>query len=156
MQISLGHIAHARSGDKGSSSNVGLMFYSVEVYEWAKTYVTEETDLNLWIPKRPANSHKGTYGHVLVIAGSRGKEGAAGLTALAALRTGCGLVTLAIPESCRRSVEFQPLEVMTVTAPETDAGSFALSSKEILLRHCKEKSAVACDSMLELDIFVLS
>ena len=42
MQISLGDIAHARSGDKGSSSNVGLMFYSVEVYEWAKTYVTAD------------------------------------------------------------------------------------------------------------------
>ena len=42
MKILLGQIAHARSGDKGSSSNVGLMFYSNEVYKWAKTYVTEK------------------------------------------------------------------------------------------------------------------
>ena len=42
MKILLGQIAHARSGDKGSSSNVGLMFYSVDVYNWAKTYITEK------------------------------------------------------------------------------------------------------------------
>ena len=42
MRINLGQIAHARSGDKGSSSNAGLLFYSVEVYEWAKTYITAE------------------------------------------------------------------------------------------------------------------
>jgi len=40
MKILLGQIAHARSGDKGSSSNVGLMFYSEDVYDWAKTYIT--------------------------------------------------------------------------------------------------------------------
>ena len=42
MKIRLVQIAHARSGDKGSSSNVGLMFYSDDVYEWAKTYITEK------------------------------------------------------------------------------------------------------------------
>ena len=42
MKILLGQIAHARSGDKGSSSNVGLIFYSEEVYDWAKTYITEK------------------------------------------------------------------------------------------------------------------
>ena len=41
MKIRLGKIAHARSGDKGSNSNVGLIFYSEEVYEWAKKYITE-------------------------------------------------------------------------------------------------------------------
>ena len=42
MKICLNQIAHARSGDKGSSSNVGLMFYSDEVYHWAKAYITEK------------------------------------------------------------------------------------------------------------------
>ena len=42
MKIMLGQIAHARSGDKGSNSNVGLMFYSDDVYEWAKKYITEK------------------------------------------------------------------------------------------------------------------
>ena len=42
MKILLSQIAHARSGDKGSSSNAGLMFYSHKVYDWAKTYITEK------------------------------------------------------------------------------------------------------------------
>ena len=42
MKILLGQIAHARSGDKGSNSNVGLIFYSVDVYDWAKTHITEK------------------------------------------------------------------------------------------------------------------
>ena len=42
MEINIGQIAHARSGDKGSNSNVGLMFYSEKVYEWAKIHITSE------------------------------------------------------------------------------------------------------------------
>ena len=42
MTINLGQIAHARSGDKGASSNIGLIFYSIEVYDWAKTFITPE------------------------------------------------------------------------------------------------------------------
>ena len=42
MQIKLGSIAHARSGDKGANSNVGLIFYSGEVYEWAKGHITAD------------------------------------------------------------------------------------------------------------------
>ena len=108
-----------------------------------KVQVTEEADLHSWFRKRATDSHKGNFGHVLVIAGSKGKGGAAGLASLAALRMGCGLVTLALPESCQKALEFNPLEVMTVPAPETDAGTFALSAKKILLNHCKGKAAVA-------------
>ena len=42
MKILLGQIAHARSGDKGSSSNAGLIFYSDHVYEWAKKHITSK------------------------------------------------------------------------------------------------------------------
>ncbi|SVC18229.1 uncharacterized protein METZ01_LOCUS271083, partial [marine metagenome] len=108
-----------------------------------KVEVTEESDIQNWFPQRSAYSHKGNYGHVLVIAGSTGKGGAAGLTALAALRMGCGLVTLALPESCQKAFEFHPLEVMTIPAPETKAGTLALSAKKILLEHSRGKSAIA-------------
>ena len=40
MKVNLGQIAHARSGDKGCNSNAGLIFYSAEVYEWAKINIT--------------------------------------------------------------------------------------------------------------------
>ena len=39
MKIKLEEIAHSRSGDKGSNSNVGLIFYNEEIYNWAKTYI---------------------------------------------------------------------------------------------------------------------
>ena len=42
MKISLSHIAHSRSGDKGANSNTGLIFYSSEIYEWAKSNLTSE------------------------------------------------------------------------------------------------------------------
>ena len=42
MKINLSQIAHSRSGDKGANSNVGVIFYSKEIYEWAKDYITTE------------------------------------------------------------------------------------------------------------------
>ncbi|MGE5618133.1 MAG: NAD(P)H-hydrate dehydratase [Sphingomonadaceae bacterium] len=50
------------------------------------------------IPRRPLNAHKGTFGRVLVVSGSRCFVGAAYLVGCAAARSGCGLVTLAVPE----------------------------------------------------------
>ena len=113
--------------------------------------VAEESDLQAWFPQRSTDTHKGDYGHVLVIAGSQGKAGAAGLTALAALRMGCGLVTLALPESCQKAFELYPLEVMTVPAPETDVGTFALSAKNVLLNLSRGMSAVAIGPGLSTD-----
>ena len=51
------------------------------------------------VPTRTADSHKGDYGRVLIVAGSRGRSGAAHLAALGALRSGAGLVTVATPRS---------------------------------------------------------
>ncbi len=58
----------------------------------------EEVDAIRRLPPRAANTHKGTYGHVLLIAGSPGKSGAAALAGLGALRGGAGLVTVAARE----------------------------------------------------------
>jgi hydroxyethylthiazole kinase-like uncharacterized protein yjeF len=65
------------------------------------------------VPTREPDSHKGTYGHVLVMAGSRGKTGAAILAARAAMRSGAGLVTLAAPRSLNAILAGALLEVMT-------------------------------------------
>ncbi|MEE9258432.1 MAG: NAD(P)H-hydrate dehydratase [Nitrospinaceae bacterium] len=105
--------------------------------------VPEEEDIQALFKTRAPDSHKGTYGHVLVIAGSRGKGGAAGLAALAALRAGCGLVTLALPESCQKALEFYPLEVMTVPVPETESGCMDIKALDLLLEHSRDKSTVA-------------
>ena len=63
-------------------------------------------------PRRSAQAHKGTYGHVLLVAGSRGKSGAAVLAAKAALRCGAGLVTAAVPENILSEVEKGCTEAM--------------------------------------------
>ncbi len=58
----------------------------------------EKSDLTSFLPKRSRVSHKGDYGRVLLFAGSRGMAGAAAIAAMAALRTGAGLVTVACPD----------------------------------------------------------
>src|SRR5207245_7863124 len=72
------------------------------------------------IRPRADNTHKGTYGHPLIIAGGRGKSGAALLTVRGALRTGAGLVTAAIPESVAAIVAAGQAELMTEPMPDHD------------------------------------
>lgn len=73
-----------------------------------------------FLPDRPAEGHKGTFGHVLAIAGSLDWTGAALLTGTAALRTGAGLVTLAVPASLQPVVAGRVPELMTTALPETE------------------------------------
>jgi NAD(P)H-hydrate epimerase len=77
------------------------------------------------LPRRPRHAHKGDYGHLLVVAGSRGKSGAAVLASRAALRAGVGLVTAATPRSSLPVVAGQQAEVMTEPLPESAGGSLA-------------------------------
>ena len=71
------------------------------------------------IPIRPAESHKGDFGRVAIVAGSRGKTGAACLAGLGALRAGAGLVTVATPASCLDVVAREP-EYMTLGLPDEE------------------------------------
>ncbi len=81
------------------------------------------------LPRRHAYSHKGDYGHVLVVAGSKGKTGAALMTAKACLRSGSGLVTLAVPESLINVFQNRATEEMTLPLP--DDGNGMLSSEAV-------------------------
>lgn len=74
-----------------------------------------------WLPGRQTDGHKGSYGHLLVAAGSPGKEGAAALATAAGLRSGCGLATLACPERVQQPLAVQLVEAMVEGVPATDS-----------------------------------
>ena len=75
--------------------------------------------------QRAADSHKGTFGHVLLVAGSVGKTGAAVLCGQAALRAGAGLVTIATPQPALATIASAQAEFMTEPLPATPSGKIA-------------------------------
>ena len=111
--------------------------------EGIQTHLLEYEEIRggLSAPRRP-NSHKGVYGHLLVVAGSVGKTGAAAMASEAALRMGAGLVTLAIPKSLNAIMEVKLTEVMTEPLPETPKQTLSMRALGPLLRLCEDKSAV--------------
>ncbi|HIE05931.1 MAG TPA: NAD(P)H-hydrate dehydratase [bacterium (Candidatus Stahlbacteria)] len=100
-----------------------------------KTNLLDDEEISSIIPARPAEGHKGVFGKVLVLAGSRGYSGAACLTANGALRTGAGLVILGVPEGLIDTVEEKLTEVVKFSLPETDTISFSKAGvKDTILR----------------------
>ena len=84
------------------------------------------------LPPRAADSHKGTFGHALVVGGSRGMSGAISLTGLATLRSGAGLVTLAVPRAIQDVVAgFNPC-YMTVGLADADEHMVDTAADEVL------------------------
>jgi ADP-dependent NAD(P)H-hydrate dehydratase / NAD(P)H-hydrate epimerase len=94
------------------------------------------------LPQRARDSHKGTFGHVYVVAGSRGKSGAALMTGLAALRSGAGLVTLWLPKSLQRDVVGKFPELMTESLGETEDGTSDRASAPRVLAQLPQTEAL--------------
>lgn len=103
---------------------------------------TSATQAAQWVPPRPLSSHKGSYGRVLVVAGSTGMTGAAALASEAALRAGAGLVTLATPKHLNPILEGLLPEVMTLPLSETDTGSLAVSATSAILEFAEKTKSI--------------
>jgi NAD(P)H-hydrate epimerase len=131
------------------------------------------------LPVRPPDGHKGTFGRVLVVAGSMGMSGAAILCARGALRAGAGLVTVACARSIQPIIATAIPEVITIGLPEQDgylteesldplwaiidkadavaigpglgraSGTVAFIGK--LLTHCTRPLVVDADALFSLD-----
>jgi NAD(P)H-hydrate epimerase len=99
-----------------------------EFYRHIQLELVEPSMFAELLAPRPPSGHKGTFGHVLAIAGSRGKTGAAAMTGIAALRAGAGLVTVASAESAIPEIAAHAPELMTEPLRETESGSIALNA----------------------------
>jgi NAD(P)H-hydrate epimerase len=116
-----------------------------------------ENDASIWLSlsepslfarlfrPRVNDSNKGMYGHVLVIAGARGKTGAAAMAGLAVLRAGAGLVTVASAESAISAISAHAPEIMTEPLPETAVGSISTRALDhsLLTGIAQKKNVIA-------------
>lgn len=138
----IAHILHPDQEAIGSLEIVpiGSPPALLEKSEYYVNLLTREEVSGYLLP-RPISSHKGTYGHVALIAGSRGKAGAAGLSSGASLRSGSGLVTALVPEAVQDVVASYQSELMTEGLPSSARGSFSREATAAALRLLKGKDA---------------
>lgn len=89
----------------------------------ASGFLLEAEDVPRWLPPRPADAHKGHFGHLLLVAGRLGRAGAAALAASAAVRSGAGLVTVATPRPAVSAIQALVPEAMVDALPAGEDGS---------------------------------
>jgi len=95
------------------------------------------------LPARPANSHKGDFGRILVVAGSLGMSGAAGLAGKAALRSGAGLVRIAAPAGIVPVIASYEPAYTTIPLPQDKTGKIGASALPILLKAAEATDVIA-------------
>src|SRR5579872_4495772 len=116
-----GHVSYPGAQQCGELKVEQVGFAPQAIDEIApKGLFIEAKDAREWMKPRADNSHNGMYGHVMVIAGSRGKAGAALLSSRGALRGGAGLVTAAIPNCVADIVASGQAELMTEAIADRD------------------------------------
>jgi NAD(P)H-hydrate epimerase len=114
-------------------------------------FVLGPEDVRRHLPPRVRDTHKGSYGHLLVVAGSVGKTGAAALAARGAMRAGAGLVTVATAASAQPVVASLLLEAMSEPVAETAARTIALAALATLRDLAGRRDAVTLGPGLGLD-----
>ncbi|QDT02521.1 ATP-dependent (S)-NAD(P)H-hydrate dehydratase [Rubripirellula lacrimiformis] len=96
------------------------------------------------LPARNSDAHKGNFGRVMLVGGSRGMSGSIALSSMAALKTGSGLVTAAVPDRCLETVaSFHPC-MMVVPLADDAQGRFATEAALALPAKLKPLDAIAC------------
>lgn len=103
------------------------------------------------VPARPRTAHKGSMGHLLAVAGSKGKSGAAVLVGRAALRSGVGLVTVATPRSIQPIVAAAQAELMTEPLAESASGALGRAAGTAARRLLAARDALAVGPGLGTD-----
>ena len=121
-------------------ADIGLPEAAVEQAGIRQFLLTARAAARL-LPSRPPDGHKGTFGHVLVVAGSLGKTGAGVLAAEGALRAGAGLVTVGVPSSLNSIFETKLTEAMSLPVGE-DAPYLGAASIPVLATEAASRDAL--------------
>ncbi len=100
-------------------------------------------EVGRWLPAREPQAHKGTYGHLLIMAGSTGKTGAALLCSLGGLRSGTGLVSLCVPYDLNHIIETSLWEVMTIPLQSTARGILSIEDYRVIQDALHGKQALS-------------
>ncbi len=111
-------------------AQIGTPFPVLKAVAAQRMEVITRFDCDFASIPRSRTAHKGDFGHVLVVGGSRGKAGAAAMAGMAALRAGAGLCTVAVPRGVQSVVAGFAAELMTEDLAETDAGTISLRALE--------------------------
>jgi len=143
-------LLHPAAAQAGPVDVVDIGVPAGEVARGITTWRLEASDVRRSFPPREVDAHKGRFGHLLIVAGSLGKTGAAVLAGRAALRSGVGLCTIAAPASQQPIVAAHAPEYMTEALPETAAGTLALAGRERILDLARRVDAVALGPGLSL------
>ena len=136
-------VLHPAAAHAGQVSVVDIGIPAAEAARGITTFLLEAADVAPAFPPRPPHAHKGHQGHLLVVAGSRGKSGAAALAGRAALRAGAGLCTIATPASQQPIVAALAAEYMTEPLAETAAGGLARAALEPIEALAAARDALA-------------
>ncbi len=104
--------------------------------------LVDAADAADWLPERPGDGHKGRFGHLLLLAGSTGKSGAAALAGNAAVRGGCGLVTVGAPAAVHDILEVKLTEAMTCPLAD-EAGLLGLQAQGLIAELLADRQALA-------------
>jgi NAD(P)H-hydrate epimerase len=116
-----------------------------------KMHLIEGAEVRGTLPRRPADAHKGDFGHALIIGGSPGLTGAVSLSGEAALRAGAGRVTVAVPRSLNPILEAKLTEVMSLPLAETEAQTIDAAAAGPLLTWAGRCQAVGLGGGLGTD-----
>ncbi|OYD16700.1 hypothetical protein CH330_02010 [candidate division WOR-3 bacterium JGI_Cruoil_03_51_56] len=109
----------------------------------ADTFLLDKNHIHTILPPRPASGHKGTFGTAVLVCGARGFSGAACLAGAAAVRSGCGLVKLAVPKGIADIVESRLTEAVKVPLPQTEAETIAPQARDTILKHAFSAGCIA-------------
>ncbi len=146
-----GLLLHPGASHAGRTCVVDIGISPAEAERGITTFLLEEGDVRRHFPPRRPDAHKGSFGHLLVIAGSVGKTGAAALAGRSALRSGVGLCTIATAASQQPIVAGLGMEPMTEPLAETASQTVSLKARERIAELAGRTDAIALGPGLSLD-----